>query len=191
MKSINVIVTQGPTVFSSDSQSISKYLTIGVKYFPDIEQSIEEDISDSELMEEMIVRIKNEILKLKEHMSESVGSNFLTTEEFDSGIISLTDKFFDYLKNNDTKIQAIRVSLNDYDQDHKEQKLRTLKTKMMVITADAQSMDDTLDTIVKQLYYEFGDTVIDLYSFILTPKPYKIINNIPVEYRGALIRIKK
>lgn len=190
MKPINVVVTQGPTVFSSDSQSISKYLTIGVKYFPDVEQSIEDDISDSELMEEMILRIKNEILKLREHMLESVGNNFLTTE-VDSGIISLTDKFFDYLKNNDTKIQAIRVSLNDYDQDHKEQKLRTLKTKMMVITADEQSMDDTFDTIVKQLYYEFGDTVIDLYSIILTPKQYKIINNIPVEYRGVLIRVKK
>jgi len=190
MNDINVTVTPGPTVFSPDNQTMSKYITVGVKYCPDVEQSLEEDINDVDLMEQMLLRIKNEILKLKEQKLESAGDQFLA-QEFDSGIISLTDKFFEYLKNNDTKIQAIRVSLNDYDQDHKEQRLRTLKTKMMVITADEQSMDDTFDTIVKQLYYEFRDTVIDLYSVILTPKMYKIINNVPVEYRGVLIRVKK
>ena len=189
MNDINVTVTPGPTVFSPDNKSMSKYLTVGIKYCPEIERNIQDDISDTNLMEEMLLRIKNEVLKLKEQKLESMADKNST--DFDSGIISLTDKFFEYLKNNETKIQAIRVSLNDYDQDHKEQKLRTLKTKMMVVTADEQSMEDTFDTIVKQLYYEFGDTVIDLYSVILTPKMYKIINNIPVEYRGVLIRVKK
>ena len=186
MNEINVTATSGPTVYSSDNQIVSKYLTIGVKYSPEADRNIE-DISDAELLETILHRIKNEILKLKGQSIEEKNTAF----EFDSGIISLTDKFFEYLKNNETKIQAIRVSLNDYDQDHKEQKLRTLKTKMMVVTADEQSMYDTFDTIVKQLYYEFGDKVIDLYSIILTPKMYKIINNIPVEYRGVLIRVKK
>lgn len=190
MNDINVTVTPGPTVFSPDNQTMSKYITVGVKYCPDVERSIEDDINDTELMEEMMLRIKNEILKLKGNKLKSLEDENLSPE-FDNSVISLTDKFFEYLKNNDTKIQAIRVSLNDYDQDHKEQKLRTLKTKMMVVTADEQSMDDTFDTIVKQLYYEFGDTVIDLYSVILTPKIYKIINNVPVECRGVLIRVKK
>lgn len=184
MNDINVTVTPGPTVFNPNNQTISKYLTVGVKYNPEVEQTLEEDISNVELLEQMLLRIKNEILKLKVKKLEKI-------ESYEDSVISLTDKFFEYLKNNDTKIQAIRVSLNDYDQDHKEQKLRTLKTKMMVVTADEQSMDETFDTIVKQLYYEFGDTVIDLYSVILTPKQYKIINNIPVEYRGVLIRVKK
>jgi len=186
MKDIQVSVTSGPTIFNADNFDVTKYLSIGVKYNPGISPN---KISP-DLMEELLVRIKNEILKLSEQRFESVGDQIMDNEE-DTGIISLTDKFFEYLKNNDTKIQAIRVSLNDYDNDHREQKLRTLKTKMMVITVDKQSMDDTFDTVVKELFYEFGDTVIDLYSVILTPKMYKIINNVPVEYRGILIRVKK
>jgi hypothetical protein len=194
MNDINITVTPGPTVFNTDNQAMHKYLTIGVKYSQNIDNDIDNDIdidsSNYNLIEEMMLRIKTEILKIKKNKLESLDDKN-SQNEFDTSIISLTDNFFEYLKNNDTKIQAIRVSLNDYDQDHKEQKLRTLKTKMMVITADEQSMKDTFDTIVKQLYYEFGDTVIDLYSVILTPKMYKIINTIPVEYRGVLIRVKK
>lgn len=190
MNDINVIVTPGPTVFSPDNQKMSKYLTVGIKYVTNVDGDIESDMNNSDLVEEIMFRVKNEMLKLKTNKLKSLENNE-SVSEFDGGIISLTDKFFEYLKNNDTKIQVIRVSLDDYDQDHKEQKLRTLKTKMMIITADDQSIYDVFDTLVKQLYYEFGDKVIDLYSVILTPKIYKIINNIPVEYRGVLMRVKK
>ncbi len=190
MKDIQVSVTSGPTVYDINNYIPTKYLSIGIKYSLENIESNNSNIIDNESIEELLLKIKSEILKLKEQKLEST-ENETATVEFDSGIITLTDKFFEYLKNNDTKIQAIRVSLNDYDQDYKEQKLRTLKTKQMVITADEQSLNDTFDAIVKQLYYEFGDTVIDLYSVILTPKIYKIINNIPVEYRNVLIRVKK
>jgi hypothetical protein len=62
---------------------------------------------------------------------------------------------------------------------------------MTVFTADDQSMDDMFSNLVKELYYEYGNTVIDIYSIILTPKMYKMINNLPVEYRGLLVRVKK
>ena len=183
MNDIIVNVTSGPTGYNADTFLTFRYLTIGVKYCP--ESQMDNGVTETQLLDEMLVRIKDEILKSCQYKLESV------SDEYNSGILSLTDKFFDYIKNNDTKIQAIRVSLNDYDQDHKEQKLRTLKTRQMVVTADAESQEEIFDTIVKELYYEFGDKVIDLYSIILTPKVYKIINNVPVEYRGVLIRIKK
>ena len=184
MNDIDVIVTQGPTIYNDAKLTQAKYLTIGVKYSPDVQEStmIAVEKLNSNMMDEMLLHIKREISKLREPIE---------TAESDSEVISLTDKFFEYLKNNETKVQAIRVSLGDYDQDYKDQKLRTIKTQMMVITADEQSMDDMFDMVVKRLYYEFEDTVVDLYSIILTPKLYKIINNIPVEYRGVLIRVKK
>ena len=189
MKDINVSVTSGPTVFNADTLTPFRYLTIGVKYCPEDSG----DTTEKELLDEMLIRIKNEILKDTEREKDKqLGIETPGNEEYGTiGIISLTDKFFEYLKNNETKIQAIRVSLNDYDQDHREQKLRTLKTKQMVVTADDESLEEIFDTIVKELYYQFGDKIIDLYSVILTPKLYKIINNIPVEYRGVLIRVKK
>lgn len=185
-KNIEVIITPGPSVYNSDNFIPSKYLTIGVKY-NNTDESLSLDVKNFEIdfIDDILDKIKNSILKLKEKILE----NEFNSE--DNEIIYLTNGFFEYLKNNNTKIQAIRISLTDYEQDDKDSKLSTIKLKTMVITADEESLNSTFDTIVKELYYIYGEKVIDLYSIILTPKLYKIINNIPVEYRGILIRIKK
>lgn len=190
LKDVSVVVSQGPIVFNSISSSMQKYLTIGVKYDPEQGQNPTGVIEDGSVLDDLLMYIKDAIVKYNRG-GEDVESDALSSLSEDFGIISLTDKFFEYLKNTQTKIEAIRVSLNDYEQDHREQKLKTLKTKMMVITADDESLNEAFDTITKELYYEFGDKVIDLYSIILTPKMYKIVNNIPVEYRSVLIRVKK
>lgn len=184
--SIEVTVTPGPSVFNTGDFTPLKYLSIGVKY--SVVEILSLDVKNFEI--DFIVRIldniKNAILKLKEQILEN------TFSDDNSETTYLTDKFFEYLKNNNTKIQAIRVSLTDYENDYKSSKLHTIKIlKTLVITADDESLNNAFDTIVKELYYIYGTNVIDLYSIILTPKMYKIINNIPVEHRGILIRVKK
>jgi len=185
---LNISIVKGPTVFDSNQSLLSKYLTIGLKYYLN-------ENDNNELNEDNISQIINEIKnKLLEFKNNNLNENRIIEDEtdVDFGIISLTDKFFEYIKSNDTKIQVFKVNLDDYRKDYLEQKLKTIKIKYMVVTADESSLNDVFDTIVKELYYEYGgDKVIDIYSIILTPIIYKIIDNVPVSYRGILIRVKK
>jgi len=189
---INVSVSLGPSVFDSEESKLYKYATIGIKWNP--EGSPEDtSIQDENVLYEILLKVKDEFSKSVKCISDI---NTIESDEFDSfknefGLVHLTDQFFEYLKNNQTKIEAIRVSLDDYEIDHRDQKLKTFKTQMSVITADVQSMNEMFSALVKELYYEYGEKVIDIYSIILTPKMYKMINNIPIEYRGLLVRVKK
>jgi len=182
---INVIVSLGPSVFDSGQLKTYKYATIGIKWNPE---------DDIDFIDDMVLKVKGEFNKAVKSIPED--GDLDSRDKFSDlknefGLINLTDLFFEYLKNNERKIEAIRVSMDDYEIDHRDQKLKTLKTQMMVFTADDQSMDDMFSSLVKELYYEYGETVIDIYSIILTPKQYKIVNNIPIEYRGLLVRVKK
>jgi len=189
---VNVIVSLGPSVHIGEDLLAYKYATIGVKWrLEDMNSEMEK-----EFLDDMILKIKDEFviraLRFPRGTYDEEQDNNDTFKKFEKdGIINLTDAFFEYLKNNDTKIEAIRVSLDDYRQDWVEQKLKTLKTQMMVLTADEQSLDEMFSSLVKELYYEYGEKVIDIYSIILTPKQYKMVNNIPIEYRGLLVRVKK
>ena len=192
---INVIISLGPSSYDSDSEKLYKYATIGVKWKVDSDMS--NSPNEQELLDDMILKIKDEFVKraLRPNTADDI-DEYNVEDKFkkyvgDSGLINLTDAFFEYLKNNETKLEAIRVSLENYRQDYVEQKLKTLKTQMMVLTADNQSLDDMFSSLIKELYYEYGDKVIDIYSIILTPKQYKMVNNIPIEYRGLLVRVKK
>lgn len=190
---IRVIVSDGPTVYDSENFVPYKYTNVGIKWNADFPADISE-ATENEFINNILLKIKDEFLKFAKKLpNEEQGieddkfANF--TNEY--GVVSLTDAFFEYLKNNETKIEAIRVSLDDYHTDYKEKKLKTLKTPAMVFTADDISLNEIFSNLVKELYYECGDKVIDIYSIILTPKIYKIVNNIPIEYRGLLVRVKK
>jgi len=189
---INVIVSLGPSVHIGDDIETYKYATVGIKWR--LEDGSPE--TEMEFLNDMILKIKDEFMiralrfpRGTYDIQQDSKDKFSKYEK--DGIIYLTDEFFEYLKNNETKIEAIRVSLEDYRQDWVEQKLKTLKTQMMVLTADDKSLDEMFSGLVKELYYEYGEKVIDIYSIILTPKMYKMVNNIPIEYRGLLVRVKK
>lgn len=192
-KDISVIVSFGPGVYDSEQLKMYKYATIGIKWNPEMTQptSIEEE---EEFLNSMVAKVKDEFIKASKNiLDESLTGIDKKFEHLknETGLIMLTDQFFEYLKTHDTKIEAIRVSLNNYEADYKEHKIKTFKASTIAFTADDQSMEDMFSNLVKELYYEYGDTVIDIYSIILTPKIYKIVNNIPIEYRGLLVRVKK
>lgn len=190
---ISVIVSLGPGTYDSETDRMSKYATIGVKWNPEL-------LHRDEFLDDMILKIKDEFVKkaLRLHRDDvdaydvnNIEDKFKKFKDMESGLIILTDAFFEYLKNTETKIEAIRVSLDDYKDDWLEHKISTLKTPMVVLTADTESLNDMFSSLVKELYYDYGDKVIDIYSIILTPKQYKMVNNIPIEYRGLLVRVKK
>lgn len=187
---VSVIVSLGPSVFVADNMEAYKYATIGVKW------KLDDETLEKEFLDDMISKIKDEfVIRALRFPNKTYDIQQDSKDKFSEfekdGIIYLTDEFFEYLKNNQTKIEAIRVSLDDYRQDWVEQKLKTLKPPMMVLTADTESLNEMFSNLVKELYYDYGEKVIDIYSIILTPKQYKMVNNIPIEYRGLLVRVKK
>ena len=171
---IEVIVNAGPTIVD-DNLNIIKYLTIGVKY--STEGTLDDDLEEKNkagIVQGVIAGI------------EKLQSPTPQMEE----MLELTDEFFEYVKNKDTKIEIIRVSRDDYIKDYNDKKLKSLKLAGILYTVDDDSKNRLFDLIVKELYYEFGGTVIDIYSILLTPKIYTIIDGIPTEQRGIIIRIK-
>lgn len=174
MNNITISHKIGPTIFDSTSLNSTKYLTVGLKYPGDITDDV------------IVTKITDEVRNVL--TSSNISSH---SDTYSDEMIILTDDFIEYLKNNITKIQINRVSLENYRIDDRERRLKTLKTKSIIVTADTSSLNEMFDTVVKELYYECGTNIIELYSVILAPKSYKIIDNIPVEYRNVLIRIKK
>lgn len=170
---IEVIVNEGPTMVSSDLR-VTKYLTVGIKYRGDGQI----DYSDEQVKAEIVQGVIMGIEKLKEDSH--------TMEE----MLELTDEFFEYVKDVDTKIEIIRVSRDDYIRDYTDDKLKSLKITNVTYTVDEDSKNRLFDLIVKELYYEFGSSVMDIYSILLTPKIHTIVDGIPIENRGIIIRIK-
>lgn len=171
---IEVIVNAGPTIVDSD-QKLIKYLTVGVKYSTGVilDDNLEEK-NKAGIVQGVIAGIEQ--LKIQNPTMEEM--------------LEFTDEFFEYVKNNDTKIEIIRVSRDDYIKDYNDKKLKSLKITHVLYTVDDDSKNRLFDLIVKELYYEFGMAVIDIYSILLTPKIYTIIDGIPIEQRGIIIRIK-
>ena len=82
MNDIDVIVIQGPTIYNDAKLTQAKYLTIGVKYSPDVQEStmIAVEKLNSNMMDEMLLHIKREISKLREPI-ETVINNILQCEK--------------------------------------------------------------------------------------------------------------
>lgn len=176
---IEVIVDYGPTLVDSESFITKKYLTIGIKYCT-------EGISD--LNTNLNEKTKANILQsVKSGIEKLV--NIKNSPKIDE-MVDLTDGFFKYIKNTNTKIEIIRVSKENYINDYTHNKLKSLKINNILYTADTYSKNRVFDFIVKELYYEFENSIIDIYSILLSPKIYTIINGIPIEQRSIIMRIK-